>query len=284
MRNHASLLAAFLCLFLCTARPGHAETKIWSFGVLQVRNALLTAEYWNPILRYVSAKSGVTLELAVVSNASEHTAKIGDGSYDFAFTNHIFKPRNAAAGYRVIARTREAPIRGEIVVPFDSPVKSIKDLAGKEVGFPSAASFVAYAVSFDALVRQGIRVTPVFGGNQEGIMVQLKVGRVPAASVNSQIIKEFAAREHFLYRVIWQSKEYQNFPVVAHPRVPAKTAAAVTRALAAMADDPEGLRILQSAANVVGQKPPLGFLASSNKEYRNQWDFFRTTVVPELKK
>jgi phosphonate transport system substrate-binding protein len=277
-------VSVVLIVILFTAGQGHAQTKTWSFGVLPVRNPLMTAEYWNPILKYVSGKSGVPLELNAVNYAPDHSDKIGAGIYDFAYTNHIFKPRNAAVGYRVIAKTREAPIRGEIVVPLDSPVKTIMDLEGKEVGFPSAAAFIAYAVTFDALVRQGVTVKPVFGGNQEGIMAQLKVGKVPAASVNSQVMKKFAEREDFNYRVIWQSSEYQNFPIVAHPRVPARIVAAVQRAFAGMASDPEGLRVLEAVANVIGQKPPLGFLAASNKEYQNQWDFFRTTVVPELRK
>jgi phosphonate transport system substrate-binding protein len=275
---------AALLLFACmvTSGEGQAQEKVWSFGGKPLRSAKLTAEYWNPILKYVSKKSGVQLELKVENTAPEHSEKIGEGAYDFAYSNHIFKPHNAAVGYRVIARTKEEPIRGELVVPVGSPIKKMKDLDGKEVGFPSPAAFVAYAVSLDALVRQGVTVKPIFGGNQEGIIAQLKVGKVPAACVNSQIIKEFAERENFKYHIIWQSQEYQNIPIIAHPRVPAKVAAAVRRALVGMDKDPEGMKVLKETAAVIGQRPPLGFLGSSNKEYQNQWDFYRTTVVPEL--
>ena len=273
-----------VAVLLIAVGDGVAEEKVWSFGGKSLRSPQLTAEYWNPILLYVSKKSGVPLELKVEITAPKHSEKIGEGSYDFAYTNHIFNPHNATAGYQVVARTKEETIRGEIVVPFDSPITNIKNLDGKEMGFPSASAFVAYAVSLDALVRSGVKVTPVFGGNQEGIMAQLKAGKVPAASVNSQIMKEFSKRENFKYRVIWRSQEYQNIPIVAHPRVPAKIIAAVKRAFVGMDSDPEGVQILKTTASIIGQKPPLGFLASSNKEYLNQWDFFRTTVVPELKK
>jgi phosphonate transport system substrate-binding protein len=283
MIKHLSIVAVILLVVTATSGKGYAQEKVWSFGGKPLRSAQLTAEYWNPILKYVSQKSGVQLQLKVENTAPEHSDKIGEGAYDFAYSNHIFKPHNAAVGYRVIARTKEEAIRGELVVPLDSPVKKMKDLDGKEVGFPSPAAFVAYAVSLDALVRQGVTVKPVFGGNQEGIIAQLKVGKVPAACVNSQIIEEFAERENFKYRVIWQSQKYQNIPIIAHPRVPAKIAAAVRRALVEMDKDPEGIKVLRATAAVIGQKPPLGFLASSNKEYQNQWDFYRTTVVPELK-
>lgn len=281
--NRRYLFCIFLLSFIFLAAQGHAQEKVWSFGGKPLRSVQLTAEYWNPILKYVSQKSGIPLELKVESTAPEHSAKIGESAYDFAYSNHIFKPHNAAVGYKVIARTKEEPIRGEIVVPLDSPVKSIKDLDEKEVGFPSAAAFVAYAVTLDAMARQKVTVKPVFGGNQEGIMAQLKVGKVIAACVNSQIMKEFAERENFKYRVIWQSQEYQNIPIIAHPRVPAKVVSAVQRALVGMSSDPEGMQVLKASAATIAQKPPLGFLPSSNKDYKNQWDFYKTTVVPELK-
>jgi len=48
--------------------------------------------------------------------------------------------------------------------------------------------------------------------------------------------------------------------------------------------DPEGKRILEASAALIGQKPPLGFEPATDQEYRNQWEFYRTTVVPEFRK
>ncbi|MFM6280624.1 MAG: PhnD/SsuA/transferrin family substrate-binding protein, partial [Dolichospermum sp.] len=75
-------------------------------------------------------------------------------------------------------------IAGQIVTLDESPVRSLRDLGGKEVGFPSQAAFVGYAVPMDQLLRQGVSVVPVFGGNQEGIMGQLKAGKVAAAGIH----------------------------------------------------------------------------------------------------
>ena len=255
----------------------------YTFGVNPQRNAALTAEYWNPILSYVTRKSGVKLEMKVEKSGQDYSVKVGQGLYDFAYTNHIFNPANARIGYHVFACSDENTIRGEIVVPEGSPVHTLEDLAGRRVGFPSKAAFVAYAVTLDALTRRGVVVKPVFGGNQEGIMAQLKGGKVEAAGVNSQILRAFAQREKMKYRVIWQSQEFRNLPLVAHPRLPDKIVAAVRKALTEMSADPEGRTILETSAALVGQKPPFLFKASSDKEYRNQWDFYKTTVVPEFR-
>lgn len=282
IRPITAVLALFCSLqFSSTAL---ANDTALTFGVNPHRSVVVTAQYWNPILAYVSRKSGVKLEMRVEKTGQEYSNKVGLGEYDFAYTNHIFNPTNARVGYRVIARPNEDVIRGEIVVPDGSPATKLEDLKGLEVGFPSKAAFVAYAVSMDALIRRGITVRPVFGGTQEGIMTQLKAGKVAAAGVNSQIMRDYARRENLKYRVLWQSQEYLNLPLAAHPRIPAKTTAAVRKALIEMDRDPEGHRILESSAALIGQKPPFGFEPASDREYRNQWDFYLTTVVPELKK
>ena len=261
-----------------------ASASALTFGVNPHRSAATTAQYWNPILSYVSRKSGVPLEMQIEKTGAEYSARIDKGFYDFAYTNHIFNPTSAKVGYKVFARPSEDTIRGEIVVLKNSPIKKLEELNGQEVGFPHKAAFVAYAVSLDALTRRGVTVKPVFGGTQEGIMAQLKAGKVIAASVNSQIMRDFSARENVPYRVLWQSREFYNLPLVAHPRIPAKTVAAVKKAMVEMANDPEGKKILETSAALIGQKPPFGFESSSDKEYLDQWDFYKTTVVPELKK
>ena len=283
MKHYVKLACCFVLLLLTVSPCFSATGDVLTFGVNPQRNAAVTVQYWNPILTYVSRKSGVKLEIKVEKTGQDYSLKVGQGFYDFAYTNHIFNPTNAKIGYRVFARPEEDTIRGEIIVNDDSPVHKLEDLEGREVGFPSKVAFVAYAVTMDALVRRGVTVKPVFGANQEGIMAQLKGGKVVAAGVNSLIMRDFAQREKMKYRVIWQSQEFYNLPLVAHPRVSAKTIAAVRKAFVDMKTDPEGAKILEISAALIGQKPPYGFEASSDKEYRAQWDFYKTTVVPEMR-
>jgi hypothetical protein len=50
-----------------------------SLGVLSLIAPTLTAQFWNPILRYVSDKSGVPLQLKVAQSGPEHTAMVRRG-------------------------------------------------------------------------------------------------------------------------------------------------------------------------------------------------------------
>lgn len=270
-----------LVLLLCW-QPARAEPPVYRFGVLSQRSAVLTAEYWNPILAYVGRKAGLELVLHITRTAPESNAAIARGEYDFVYSNTIFQPGNAPQGYQVIARPRDAAIAGQIVTLAHSPIRQLADLEGKLVGFPSRTAFVGYVLPMDQLLRAGVTVLATFGGNQEGIMAQLKAGRIVAAGVNNQVMQDYARREGLAYRVLWESPAYLNLPIAAHPRVPAARTAAVRQALVGMDKDPEGAAILAAAAKRLLQTPPYGFLAATQKDYANYVDFYRETRVRDI--
>ena len=120
---------------------------------------------------------------------------------------------------------------------------------------------------------------PWFGGTQEGILGQLRAGSVAAAGVNSQVLREFAAREKFDYRVLWQSEQFHNIPLVTHPRVPRAAVASLLAALLAMTTDPEGSKILAAGAELLKLSPPISFVAVKDSEYDNLRRFLRTSLV-----
>ena len=281
MTPSVRLLLACLSWLLLLAWPlTAAAADVLEFGVLNQRSAQLTAQYWNPILAYVGDKSGVPLHLKMGRTAPETTAMTVRGDFDFVLTNHLFTPRRVRLGYRVIARPDNAGIQGAIVVPEASNVKTLADLAGKEVGFPSPEAFVGYWLTMDALKQAKVEVIPVFGANQEGTMGQFKAGRVAAASVNAKIMENYARREDIRYRTIWRSEVYQDLAVMANSRVPAATVEAVRNALVGMARDEEGRKILRAGAELLKLDGAPGFVAADDQDYENYRRFYRNTVLP----
>lgn len=275
------MIKRFSIIVLCFFLPISAWAETYSFGILPHRSAVLTAQYWNPILDYVSKKSGVTLEFATKKTSQEFSDLGATGKFDFVYDSHIFAPSHAAAAYRVIARMAGQPIHGQIVVPESSPIHSIHELEGKEVGFANQLGPIGYATPMAALLKAGVQITPVFGGNQEGIMGQLRSGTVLAAGVNSRVMNEYAVREQFKYRSLWTSEDLIDLPIAAHPRVPAHVINAVQKALTGMAADPEGLKILKKSAAVIKQPPPLGFVAAKDSEYQNYRAAYRAIQQKE---
>ena len=259
--------------------PGWSQNQPLSFGVIIWRSPVLTARFWNPILRYVSDKSGVPLQLKVANTGPEHTAMVRRGEYHFLYSNHNFIKENEESGYRVFARSKDDIGTGEIVVLKDSPIHSLTELEGKEVVFPHIAAFYGYHLPMDGLLRKGIQVTPLFAGNQEGAMGQLKAGRVIAAGVNAEVMRAFAQREHLAYRTLWSSEMYVSLALSALPSVPAETVKAVRDAFIKMADDPEGAKVLMASKEVLQAQAPLRFIAAKDSEFDNIRKFYRTTLV-----
>ena len=261
------------------AAPAAPATKGYGFNVLNQRTIALTAEYWNPILSYVSKKSGVPLELKLSKNAREGNAIAEKGGYDFLYTNHFFTPERDVLGFHVIARPLGPGVNAQIVVPSDSPIRSLQDLEGKDVGFVGPDGFTGFWVPQDALLRAKVNVKGSFTGNQEASVAQLKIGKIAAAGVNGLVLERYSRREGFAYRVLWTSQIYPDLCIMAHERVPADKVAAVKAAFAGMGKDAEGRKVLETSAAVIKATGEFGFVAADDREYDSYRAFYKTTLV-----
>jgi len=274
-------LAIGTLLLLSSIAP--AKDPEFSFGVLNQRSPTPTAQYWNPILHYISEKSGVPLRLKMGKTAQETFVMTQRGEFDFIYSNHIFTVENRAAGYKVFARPDEKPVEGQLVVLADSPFHALLDLEGKDVAFPNPSAFLGYFLPMDALLRAAVKVKPLFSVNQEGAIGQLKAGRVDAVGVNSEVMREFARRENLKYRVLWASSGFLNLPLAARSTVPQQKVQAVKDAFVKMGSDPEGIRILHESSNFLKQKPLPGFVTATDKDYENVIHFYSVSRVKEQK-
>ena len=275
VKRAATILAAAVAMH----SPGVAAQQAYAFHVLNQRSIALTAQYWNPILTHVSRKSGVPLELKLAKTAKEGNANAEKGTYAFLYTNHFFTLERDRLGYKVIARPAGPGISSQIVVPEDSPIRTLQDLNGKDVAFVSPDAFAGYWLPLDALLRVGVKVNIGFTENQEASSAQLKINKVAAAGVNSSVMARYARRESFAYRALWTSEVFQDLCIMANPKVPADKVAAVRAAFINMVNDPEGRPILEAGAELLKSTGELGFVAAENRDYDNYRKFYKTTQV-----
>src|SRR3569832_2385349 len=106
-----------MCLALllgtaCQAAPPAPH----AFGVLNHRSLQATAAYWNPILAYVSTRSGVPLELHIERTANETTDRVVAWMLENTNTNQQNTPKQHKQKWRVLARQDTQGIRGQVVV------------------------------------------------------------------------------------------------------------------------------------------------------------------------
>lgn len=272
-------LLALLSLGPCLAT---AQTPVYRFSPVNQWDVQLTAEYWNPILQYVSDKSGVRLQLKLARTSAETTAFVLSQEVEFVFTNHLFSPEREALGWKVFGRRQVPAIHGQIVVPADSPITDLRQLQGQEVAFAGPEAFVIYKVPYAHLLNLGIDVKVVFGGNQNGALAQLFAGKAKAAGGNSQLIEGYSRREGRNFRVLWNSEPFNDLALMVSGKVPEKDARAVAEAFLAMHRDPAGREILHQTSQKVGLPNDAYFIPASAADYAAYRRFFQT-APPQLR-
>lgn len=279
--HYASRVRTLLCI-ACTfaampaaaAAPQPASPHTYNFSPVNQWNLQVSASYWNPIIRYVSARSGVHLNLKLGRTSADTTSYVLAREVDFAFTNHLFSPDRQKMGWTVFGRRNAPPVQGQLVVPADSPIRDIRDLAGAAVAFPGPEALVAYKTTYAQLLRKHIQVTPVFTGNHDAAFTQLLAGKVKAVGANSQLVTNWSAREGNAFRVLWSSAPFNELALMASPRVPADEVRAVARAFLTMHLDPEGRKILAASSELVHASEALSFVAASDADYASYRAFY----------
>jgi phosphonate transport system substrate-binding protein len=251
-----------------------ADAPIYNFSPVNQYNLQVSASFWNPIVRYVSHKSGVRLNLKLGRTSADATSFILTREVDFAFTNHLFSPERVKMGWTVFGRRDAAPVRAQIVVPADSPVHTLAELAGGTVVFPSPEALIAYKLSYAQLLRDKVPVNVVFAGNMDASFTQLFSGGARAAGANSQLVQNYAGRENKAFRVLWSSAPFNDLALMASKRVPAAQVRAVAQAFLGMARDPEGREILEAASALVHEPKPVSFVPAVDADYAAYRHFY----------
>lgn len=248
----------------------------YRFSPVNQYDIKLTAAYWNPIINYVSERSGVKLNLKLGRTSADTTSDVLAREVEFVFSNHLFSPEREKLGWKVFGRREMAPVHGQIVVPADSPITDLSQLHGQDVAFPGPEALVAYKFPYAHLLSRGIEARVVFGGNQNGALAQLFAGKVKAAGGNSQLIDGYARRENLKFRVLWSSEPVYDLALMVSGKVPESDLKAISAAFFNMHKDPRGREILHQASNEVGLADDPYFIPSDGSEYGSYRRFYQT--------
>ena len=266
----------FLALFLSIPTLAQAQSAVYRLSPVNQWDINRTAAYWNPIIKYVSEKSGIKLELKIGRTSADTTAYVLAKEVEFIFSNHLFSPEREQLGWKVFGRRWTPPLHGQIAVPADSPITKLEELNGQEVVFAGPEAFIGYKVTNGYLSSKNIEVKSVFAGNQNAAFAQLFAGKAKAVGSNSALVDGYANKEGKKFRVLWTSEGYHDLALMASSKVPEKDLKAVANAFANMHKDPVGKDILHQASIKVGLTLDAYFILSNGSEYSTYRKFYQT--------
>ena len=274
------LACAAAALLLALGSPlAQAQTPTYNFSPVNQYDINLTAAYWNPIIAYVSEKSGVKLNLKIGRTSADTTSYVLAKEVEFVFSNHLFSPEREKLGWKLFGRRNTPPLQGQIVVPADSTITELAQLKGQEVAFAGPEAFVIYKVPYAHLLSRNVDVKVVFAGNQNAAFAQLFAGKVLASGGNSQLVEGYSRREGKKFRVLWSSEAFQDLALMASGKVPEADARKVAAAFIDMYKDPRGRDILHQASKEVGMADDAYFVAASAADYASYKRFYQSAPV-----
>lgn len=284
MKSSSRRTFAAACLLAClplfaTPSVQAQERKSYFFSPVNQYGIELTASYWNPIIEYISEKSGVRLLLKLGRTSADTTAFVLAREVDFVFTNHLFSPDRDRLGWKTFGRRDTPPIHSQIAVLADSPLKTLADLANQTVAFPGPEALVAYKFSYAQLLTRNIPVQVVFSGNMDGAFAQLTSGKAQAVGANSQLTEGWSRREKKALRLLWESEPLHDLALMVSKNVPEADVRAVQKAFLEMSRDAHGKAVLIRSSELVKLPAGTDFIASNGSEYGAYRNFYQTAPV-----
>jgi phosphonate transport system substrate-binding protein len=243
LRAHLFSLALMLLPLLACAESPLTPLTV---GVVPQFTSLQIHKDWTPFLERLSRDSGVPLKLKIYQRIPEFENDMLKGGPDFVFMNPYHQVMaKRAAGYVPLVRDSK-PLTGILLVRHDSPVKTLKDLAGEKFAFPAPNAFGASLYMRALLAEQeGVKIEPVYVKTHSNVFRQIILGEMAAGgTVRSAFQREPDALTTQL-RVLFETPGVAPHPLSAHPRVPKEQRRALTEAILSLREDRAAAPLLQ---------------------------------------
>jgi phosphonate transport system substrate-binding protein len=248
MKGFSAFFVALLFATFCITSPPtwSAERTTYSFGVVPQYEKRKLFRIWRPVLDELEQRTGFTFKLVDSSNIPAFEGKFLEGAYDFAYMNpyHLLMAHDAQ-GYLPLVRDGDRMLKGILVVPKESPIQSVKELAGKTVAFPSPNALGAALLMRAELAQfHNVEVIPHYVHTHTSAYLHVALGLNPAGGgVVSTLRSQKPEIKHKL-RIIYEAQAVNPHPIGAHPRVPGDHQEKVRQALVEMSRTKKGAVLL----------------------------------------
>ena len=224
-----------------------ASEPVLSFGIPPQQSATELAKRWTPIMQYLSEKTGLPVQMKTAKDITTYQQMVMEGQYDIAFMSPIsYIEANKAQGYRAMVKEKGAKSSALIVVHKDSQIKSLAQLHGQVVAFPSKTAFMATILPMKQLEEKKVAIHPQYVVSMDSVYRSVAKGLFLAGGGEGRTFGALDPEVKSQLRVLWQFKGLPSFPFFAHPRVAPATVAKLQQAMVEMGNDPQGQALLKA--------------------------------------
>ena len=227
----------------CIGDPSRSATPRTVAVVPQIPPAELYA-LWRPLLQRLGEKASQCFDLLIPATIPEFEQGLRDGRFDYAFMNP-FHQLMVRRSYVPLVRDGKSPLRGILLVNRDSPARSVQDLRGRVVHFPSPNAFAASLLIRAHLAGLGVDFRPRYVISHSNVYRAVALDpAVAGGGVNNTLRRERPEIRERL-RVLYETPGYPAHPFSARRNLPGPERERLRQAWLALARDSGSTALLR---------------------------------------
>jgi len=221
-------------------------SEIYSIGVIPQFEARHLKSIWAPVITHLEKKTGFKYKLILAPTIQQFEIDLKNGNYDFAYMNpYQITIAYKKPGYIPLTRDIGRNLHGIIVVSRKSEIKTIHDLNGKRILFPSPNALGAsLLIRSDLQERYNIEFTPIYVKSHSSVYLSIAYGKAEAGGGVQKTLHMQPNSVESQLKVIYKTKEYSSHPFAVHPRVPKQVREKVRDELLEMGKNEQGQSLL----------------------------------------
>jgi phosphonate transport system substrate-binding protein len=203
-------------------------------------------ERWSPLAERLSKAVGIPIRLKLYDDVIALERDLLEGTPDLVYTHPaMFAAAHQKHGYIPLVRD-QTQLAAVVFVRKDSPIKTVKELQGKQVAFVGGRNYCA------VLIQRAMKDADVWFlsqnvGSVRNVLRSVMVGKADAGvTLDASFVGEPDEMRADL-RPILELPKAASHPFGAHPRVPRQVREQLKAALLKMASEPDAGAILASA-------------------------------------
>lgn len=252
-------LARALGVLLVGLGPGgsHAADEAIEFGLAPYISARPLLAMFQPLARHIETRLGYPVLAVTAPSLREFDERALARQYDLA----MMAPQSARlaqkqAGYVPLLRVSN-DLYGVFVVPLESRLHSLRDLAGQPLAFPDRFTATAH-LGREAVLHAGLDPARIVypPGFQDSLLLSLLRGEFPAALLNSSALFQMPQEHRYRVRVLEETRRIPHVMFLAHPDLPAERQAQIRAAIVEFMEQSEAGRAFIAHTGLIGVRPP----------------------------